>query len=145
MASFIRPPKGFLRVAWFLHSKGLHGNAGILRCRHGLSNIRFCRYADDWCVFLTRSNRRNAERLKDEIRDFLRETCGLELLGRKDPDIASKSITPSATRGRSPRKSAAHMLAGRTRFIDLQMPPPGLCGLLAANEFVGESHTTYGE
>jgi hypothetical protein len=71
------------KLDWFLHSKGLHGNAGILRHRHGLSNIRFTRYADDWCVFLTRCKRQYAERLKDEIRDFLRETCGLELSAEK--------------------------------------------------------------
>ena len=71
------------KLDWFLHSKGLHGNAGILRHRHGLSNVRFCRYADDWCVFLTRCKRQYAERLKDEIRDFLRETCDLELSAEK--------------------------------------------------------------
>jgi hypothetical protein len=48
-----------------------------------LPNVRFARYADDWCVFLTRCNRQYAERLKDEIRDFLRETCGLELSAEK--------------------------------------------------------------
>ena len=71
------------KLDWFLHSKGFHGNAGILRHRHGRYNIRFCRYADDWCVFLTRCKRQHAERLKDEIRDFLRETCGLELSAEK--------------------------------------------------------------
>jgi RNA-directed DNA polymerase len=71
------------KLDWFLHSKGLHGNAGILRHRHGLSNVRFCRYADDWCVFLTRSSRERAERLRNEISDFLRETCGLELSAEK--------------------------------------------------------------
>ena len=25
--------------------------AGI-RARHNMPNVRFCRYADDWCVFL---------------------------------------------------------------------------------------------
>ena len=34
-------------------------------------------------MFLTRCNRRYAERLKDEIRDFLRENCGLELSAEK--------------------------------------------------------------
>ena len=51
--------------------------------RHSLPNVRFARYADDWCVFLTRCNRQYAERLRDEIRDFLRETCGLELSAEK--------------------------------------------------------------
>jgi RNA-directed DNA polymerase len=71
------------KLDWFLHSKGQHGNAGILRHRHGQPNVRFTRYADDWCVFLTRCKRQYAERLKDEIRDFLRERCGLELSAEK--------------------------------------------------------------
>jgi len=72
------------KLDWFLHSKGFHGNAArSRRSRHNLPNIRFARYADDWCVFLTRCNRQYAERLKDEIRDFLRETCGLELSAEK--------------------------------------------------------------
>ena len=72
------------KLDWFLHSKGFHGIAGKeRRRRHGLPNIRFARYADDWCVFLTRCNRQYAERLRDEIRDFLRETCGLELSAEK--------------------------------------------------------------
>jgi len=53
------------------------------RWSHGLPNVRFTRYADDWCVFLTRCNRQYAERLRDEIRGFLRETCGLELSAEK--------------------------------------------------------------
>jgi RNA-directed DNA polymerase len=72
------------KLDWFLHSKGFYGNAARLRrSKHNLPNIRFARYADDWCVFLTRCNRQYAERLKDEIRDFLRETCGLELSAEK--------------------------------------------------------------
>ena len=34
-------------------------------------------------MFLTRSSRERAERLRDEIRNFLRETCGLELSAEK--------------------------------------------------------------
>ena len=34
-------------------------------------------------MFLTRTNRKQAEQLRDEIRDFLRETCGLELSAEK--------------------------------------------------------------
>ena len=71
------------KLDWFLHSKGFHGNAGILRNRHSLHNVRFTRYADEWCVFLTRCNRQHAEQLRCEIRDFLRETCGLELSAEK--------------------------------------------------------------
>jgi RNA-directed DNA polymerase len=72
------------KLDWFLHSKGFYGNAAKLRrSRHNLPNIRFARYADDWCVFITRCNRRYAEQLRDEIRDFLRESCGLELSAEK--------------------------------------------------------------
>jgi RNA-directed DNA polymerase len=71
------------KLDWFLHSKGFHGEAKERRWKHGLHNVRFTRYADDWCVFLTRCNRRYAERLRDEIRDFLRETSGLELSAEK--------------------------------------------------------------
>lgn len=67
------------KLDWFIHSKAFHELAGRVRANHGLPNIRFVRYADDWCVFITRSHRRHAERLRDEIRDFLRENCGLEL------------------------------------------------------------------
>ena len=71
------------KLDWFLHSKGFHGTARKRRAYHGESNVRFCRYADDWCVFLTRSRRQHAERLRDEISDFLRETRGLELSPEK--------------------------------------------------------------
>jgi group II intron reverse transcriptase/maturase len=72
------------KLDWFLHSKGFHGSAAMWRrSTHNLPNVRFARYADDWCVFLTRCNRQYAERLKDDIRGFLRETCGLELSAEK--------------------------------------------------------------
>ena len=71
------------KLDWFIHSKGFHGKASDRRWNHGLPNVRFARYADDWCVFLTRCNRQYAERLRDEIRDFLRKTCGLELSAEK--------------------------------------------------------------
>jgi RNA-directed DNA polymerase len=72
------------KLDWFLHSKGFHGTAGKeRRRRHGLPNIRFARYADDWCVFLTRCKRQYAERLQNDIREFLRETCSLELSAEK--------------------------------------------------------------
>jgi RNA-directed DNA polymerase len=71
------------KLDWFLHSKGFHGNDKARRWCHGLSNVRFSRYADDWCVCLTRASRKQAEKLRDEIRDFLRETCGLELSAEK--------------------------------------------------------------
>jgi len=68
---------------WFLHSKGSYGAAAQKRADHGKPNVRFTRYADDWCAFLTRCHRRYAERLQNEIGDFLRETCGLELSAAK--------------------------------------------------------------
>jgi RNA-directed DNA polymerase len=72
------------KLDWFFHSRGFYGaEATRERYRHNLPNIRFVRYADDWCVFLTRCNRRYAERLRDEIRDFLRKACGLELSAEK--------------------------------------------------------------
>ena len=67
------------KLDWFLHSKGFHGKERTRRWYHGSPNIRFARYADDWCVFCTRCDRRYAERIQDEIRNFLRENCGLEL------------------------------------------------------------------
>ena len=70
------------KLDWFLHSKGFYGTARYERRDQSRPNVRFVRYADDWCVFLTRS-RKHAERLRDEIRDFLRETCGLELSAEK--------------------------------------------------------------
>jgi RNA-directed DNA polymerase len=71
------------KLDWFLHSKGFHDASRIRAWRHNTPNVRFCRYADDWCVFLIRASRERVERLRDEIRDFLRETCGLELSAEK--------------------------------------------------------------
>ncbi len=45
----------------------------------GLPNVRFVRYADDWCVFVTRSKKTKAETLRDEIKEFLNQECNLEL------------------------------------------------------------------
>lgn len=67
------------RLDWFLHGKGRHDNAKRYAFRDGKPNVRFVRYADDWCVFITRGSKQYAERLRDEIRDFLRELAGLEL------------------------------------------------------------------
>jgi group II intron reverse transcriptase/maturase len=71
------------KLDWLIHSKGFHGQAGMKRWGHSKPNVRFARYADDWCVFLTRCDRQYAERLRDEIRAFLRGTCGLELSAEK--------------------------------------------------------------
>jgi RNA-directed DNA polymerase len=49
----------------------------------GKPNIRFARYADDWCVFITRAGKQNAAALRDQIRDFLRDAAGLELSAEK--------------------------------------------------------------
>jgi RNA-directed DNA polymerase len=67
----------------FLHGKGLHGEAGKLAAEHGRSNLRFVRYADDWCVFITRNSKRYAERLRDQIRELLNRECGVELSAEK--------------------------------------------------------------
>ena len=75
------------KLDWFLHSKGFYGNAAKLRrSRHNLPNIRFARYADDWCVFLTRCNRRHAEQLRDEIRELPSGNLWSRTVCRKDPD-----------------------------------------------------------
>lgn len=71
------------KLDWMLHSKGFYDKTAQYRLTHGQSNIRFARYADDWCVFVTRATKRNVERLRDEIREFLKETCGLELSAEK--------------------------------------------------------------
>ncbi len=71
------------KLDWFLHSQGSHGKSQYRRVYHGEPNVRFVRYADDWCVFLTRTNKRRAEVLRDKIRDFLKKTCGLELSEEK--------------------------------------------------------------
>ena len=73
------------KLDWFLHSKGFHGDGQEQRVRcHGLPNVRFC----PLCRRLVRVSHavpaeKRAERLRDEIRDFLRETCGLELSAEK--------------------------------------------------------------
>ena len=41
--------------------------------------MRFARYADDWCVFITRGSKRYAEQLRDRIGEFLSQHCGVEL------------------------------------------------------------------
>jgi RNA-directed DNA polymerase len=68
------------KLDWFLHEKGKHGVQEERRNREiGLPNVRFVRYADDWCVFITRGTRRYAERLREEIARFLHKACSLEL------------------------------------------------------------------
>jgi RNA-directed DNA polymerase len=68
------------KLDWFLHEKGMHGKTEANRSRmKGHPNVRFVRYADDWCVFITRGSKRYAERLREEISQFLRKECSLEL------------------------------------------------------------------
>jgi RNA-directed DNA polymerase len=67
------------KLDWFLHERAKHGLDSAQAIRHGRPNLRFARYADDWCVFLTRTNKRYAESLRDEIREFLNRTAGLSL------------------------------------------------------------------
>lgn len=67
------------KLDWFLHDQGRHGLHSGYAWKAGRPNVRFVRYADDWCVFLTRCSRHGAERLRDQIREFLSQNCGLEL------------------------------------------------------------------
>lgn len=67
------------KLDWFLHDQGRHGLHAGYAWKAGRPNVRFVRYADDWCVFLTRSSHQDAERLRDQIREFLARKCGLEL------------------------------------------------------------------
>lgn len=72
------------KLDWFLHSKGVHSGAERQLARyHRRPNIRFVRYADDWCVFIIRGSKRYAESLRNEIAEFLRRESGLELSEEK--------------------------------------------------------------
>ena len=71
------------RLDWFLHGKGAYDNAMKYANANGRLNVRFARYADDWCVFITRADKRYAAALRDEIREFLSRECGLELSEEK--------------------------------------------------------------
>lgn len=67
------------KLDWFLHGKGKHGQLMHWAHVNKRPNVRFVRYADDWCVFITRASKQYAEDLRDRIRGFLRGACGLEL------------------------------------------------------------------
>jgi len=67
------------KLDWFLHGQGRHGNAQGCAWKKGQPNVRFVRYADDWCVFLTRCSKHYAEQLRDQIRELLSQQCGVEL------------------------------------------------------------------
>lgn len=71
------------KLDWFLHAQGRHGLASGYAYKASRPNVRFVRYADDWCVFLTRSSKQRALRLRDQLRDFLASQCGVELSGEK--------------------------------------------------------------
>jgi len=67
------------KLDWFLHRQGRHGLESGYAWKAGRPNVRFIRYADDWCVFITRASKQYAGRLRDEIRDLLTQQCGVEL------------------------------------------------------------------
>ena len=67
------------KLDWFLHAQGHYRQATNHISRNGQPNTRFARYADDWCVLITRGSKRYAERLRDQIRKFLATNCGVEL------------------------------------------------------------------
>jgi len=71
------------KLDWFLHEKAKYGNDANRALKFGEPNLRFVRYADDWCVFLTRANKHYAELLKEDIRELLLDQCGLELSAEK--------------------------------------------------------------
>ena len=72
------------KLDWFLHEKGVYGeNEQINNWKKRQTNVRFVRYADDWCVFITRGSKRYAEKLRAEIAQFLRKECSLELAVEK--------------------------------------------------------------
>ena len=68
------------KLDWFLNDKGIYDRTAINKAsRKGHRNTRFVRYADDWCVFITRASKRFAKELRDQIAQFLSEECGLRL------------------------------------------------------------------
>jgi RNA-directed DNA polymerase len=71
------------QLDWFLHEKGAYGKDGKWMASRQYPNIRFVRYADDWCVFITRGSKRLAEELREQIREFLDRKCGLRLSEEK--------------------------------------------------------------
>ncbi|WP_437222508.1 group II intron reverse transcriptase/maturase [Planctomicrobium sp. SH661] len=71
------------KLDWFLHEQGRYGKAGDDAARWQRPNVRFVRYADDWCVFITRSSKRYAQRLRERIRLLLTRECGVQLSEEK--------------------------------------------------------------
>ena len=72
------------KLDWFLHEKGVYGaNEKTYNWKKGQTNVRFVRYADDWCVFITRGSKWYAGKLREEIAQFLCKECSLELAVEK--------------------------------------------------------------
>lgn len=72
------------KLDWFLHKRGAYSKKdNKYSWYHKLPNVRFVRYADDWCVFITRANKQYAEALRDDIGKFLNKYCGLRLSEEK--------------------------------------------------------------
>ncbi|MGL6194774.1 MAG: group II intron reverse transcriptase/maturase, partial [Thermoguttaceae bacterium] len=71
------------KLDWFLYEKGSYGKDEIKAWKRRGPNVRFVRYADDWCVFITRADKQYAESLKERIREFLEHKCGLQLSDEK--------------------------------------------------------------
>lgn len=71
------------KLDWFLHGKGVYDKRKERIWKYGLPNVRFVRYADDWCVFMTRQTKMHAETLREQIREFLKQECNLELSPEK--------------------------------------------------------------
>ena len=72
------------KLDWFLHSKGSTATAGDSEAPPRPAQCPVLPAMPMTGACSSRAvNRQYAERLKDEIRDFLRETCGLELSAEK--------------------------------------------------------------
>ena len=71
------------KLDWFLHEKGTQGLAGRRALYHRQPNLRFVRYADDWCVLITRASKQYAQMLREQIRKFLADKCSLQLSEEK--------------------------------------------------------------
>jgi len=67
------------KLDWFLHKQGRHDLESGYAWKAGRPNVRFVRYADDWCVFITRASKQYAGRLRDQIGELLAQQCGVEL------------------------------------------------------------------
>jgi len=67
---------------WWKKYGSIERHAKESRRKKGLSNCIYVRYVDDW-VALCNGTKAQAEAIRDEIRDFLRETLKLELSEEK--------------------------------------------------------------